>query len=102
MLRTLHFICAAPLLESNGARLAHGGTALIAVLSSTEQTTLLAARILTSPKRGLYRDNPKIGFMNETSLYPLRFAPIFQYRPWGGRRLAKLLSTPLPGDDPVG
>ena len=40
--------------------------------------------------------------MNETSLYPLRFAPIYQYRPWGGRRLAKLLSTPLPGDDPVG
>jgi mannose-6-phosphate isomerase len=40
--------------------------------------------------------------MNETPLYPLRFAPIYQYRPWGGRRLAKLLSTPLPGDDPVG
>jgi len=40
--------------------------------------------------------------MNETSLYPLRFAPIYQYRPWGGRRLAKLLSTPLPGDDPIG
>lgn len=35
-------------------------------------------------------------------LYPLRFQPIFQYRPWGGRRLANLLATPLPGDDPVG
>ena len=40
--------------------------------------------------------------MKETPLYPLRFAPIYQYRPWGGRRLAELLSVPLPGDDPVG
>src|SRR5579862_7833786 len=40
--------------------------------------------------------------MNQTPLYPLRFAPIYQYRLWGGRRLAKLLSTPLPGDDPIG
>jgi mannose-6-phosphate isomerase len=36
------------------------------------------------------------------ALYPLRFAPIYQYRLWGGRRLATLLSAPLPGDDPVG
>jgi mannose-6-phosphate isomerase len=43
-----------------------------------------------------------IGLMNETPLYPLRFAPIYQYRPWGGRRLAKLLSAPLPSDDPIG
>jgi mannose-6-phosphate isomerase len=35
-------------------------------------------------------------------LYPLQFDPIYQYRPWGGRRLANLLSTPLPGTDPVG
>ena len=35
-------------------------------------------------------------------LYPLRFKPIYQYRPWGGRRLAALLSTPLPANDPVG
>lgn len=40
--------------------------------------------------------------MKATSLYPLRFAPICQYRPWGGRRLAELLSTPLPGGDRVG
>ena len=40
--------------------------------------------------------------MKETSLYPLRFEPIYQYRPWGGRRLAKLLSRPLPGDHPIG
>ncbi|MGD1093969.1 MAG: type I phosphomannose isomerase catalytic subunit [Bryobacteraceae bacterium] len=35
-------------------------------------------------------------------LYPLRFDPIYQYRLWGGRRLADLLSTPLPGDGPIG
>lgn len=40
--------------------------------------------------------------MNETPLYPLRFEPIYQYRVWGGRRLGNLLSTRLPGDDPVG
>ena len=26
--------------------------------------------------------------MNKTSLYPLRFEPIYQYRLWGGQRLA--------------
>jgi mannose-6-phosphate isomerase len=34
-------------------------------------------------------------------LYPLRFEPIYQYRLWGGRRLADLLTTPLP-TGPVG
>ncbi len=36
------------------------------------------------------------------ALYPLSFAPIFQYRPWGGRRLADWLGTALPGEEPVG
>jgi mannose-6-phosphate isomerase len=40
--------------------------------------------------------------MDETRLYPLRFEPIYQYRLWGGRRLANLLSAPLPGDGPIG
>ena len=40
--------------------------------------------------------------MNDIPLYPLRFEPIYQYRVWGGRRLASLLSTRLPGDHPVG
>ena len=35
-------------------------------------------------------------------LYPLRFEPSYQYRLWGGRRLANLLSAPLPGDGPIG
>jgi mannose-6-phosphate isomerase len=40
--------------------------------------------------------------MSEILLYPLRFEPIYQYRLWGGRRLADLLSAPLPGDGPIG
>jgi mannose-6-phosphate isomerase len=40
--------------------------------------------------------------MTEIPFYPLRFEPIFQYRLWGGRRLADLLSVPLPGDGPFG
>src|ERR1700728_4496658 len=40
--------------------------------------------------------------MSQPALYPLRFEPIYQYRLWGGRRLANLLSAPLPGDGPIG
>jgi len=40
--------------------------------------------------------------MSETPLYPLRFEPIYQYRLWGGRRLADVLTAPLPADGPVG
>ncbi|MFZ1042866.1 MAG: type I phosphomannose isomerase catalytic subunit [Anaerolineales bacterium] len=40
--------------------------------------------------------------MDEIPLYPLRFEPIYQYRRWGGRRLANLLAAPLPGDGPIG
>ena len=40
--------------------------------------------------------------MGRLMLYPLRFEPIYQYRPWGGRRLASLLTAPLPGDGPIG
>jgi mannose-6-phosphate isomerase len=35
-------------------------------------------------------------------LYPLRFEPIYQYRLWGGRRLADLLTAPLPDKGPFG
>ncbi len=40
--------------------------------------------------------------MNQISLYPLQFAPIYQYRLWGGRRFASLLSAPLPSNGPIG
>jgi mannose-6-phosphate isomerase len=39
--------------------------------------------------------------MSHPPLYPLRFEPIYQYRLWGGRRLANLLTAPLP-DGPIG
>ena len=39
--------------------------------------------------------------MMRAPLYPLRFEPIYQYRVWGGQRLAEFLTTPLP-DGPVG
>jgi mannose-6-phosphate isomerase len=39
--------------------------------------------------------------INQIPLYPLRFEPIYQYRLWGGRHLAALLTTPLPSG-PVG
>lgn len=40
--------------------------------------------------------------MSQISLYPLRFDPIYEYRLWGGRRLAHLLKAPLPGEGPIG
>src|SRR5664279_5029396 len=39
---------------------------------------------------------------SQTLLYPLQFEPIYQYRLWGGRHLADLLTVPLPGDGPIG
>ena len=39
---------------------------------------------------------------DEAHLYPLRFEPVYEYRPWGGRRLADLLAAPLPGNGPIG
>jgi len=40
--------------------------------------------------------------VSQIPLYPLRFAPIYEYRLWGGRRFANLLSASLPGDGPIG
>ena len=40
--------------------------------------------------------------MNQVPMYPLRFEPIYQYRLWGGRRLADVLTAPLPSDGPIG
>ena len=39
--------------------------------------------------------------LNQVILYPLRFEPIYQYRLWGGRHLANLLTAPLPSG-PIG
>jgi hypothetical protein len=35
--------------------------------------------------------------MSQELLYPLQFEPIYQYRLWGGRRFAGLLTATLPG-----
>jgi mannose-6-phosphate isomerase len=40
--------------------------------------------------------------MTISPFHPLRFEPIYQYRLWGGRRLASWLAAPLPGDGPIG
>jgi mannose-6-phosphate isomerase len=40
--------------------------------------------------------------MSRVPLYPLRFEPIYQYRLWGGRRLADVLTAPLPDEGPIG
>jgi mannose-6-phosphate isomerase len=40
--------------------------------------------------------------LNATPLYPLRFEPLYQYRLWGGRRLADVLSVTLPGEGSIG
>ncbi|HEY5326673.1 MAG TPA: type I phosphomannose isomerase catalytic subunit [Mucilaginibacter sp.] len=40
--------------------------------------------------------------MEQAHLYPLKFGPIYQYRIWGGRRLANLLKKPLPPGELIG
>lgn len=62
-----------------GAEAPYGGTGLLAIDESKE---------LECPR--------------ESHLYPLQFEPIFQYRLWGGRRLADLFSAPLPAEGPIG
>ncbi len=49
-----------------------------------------------------YHERENVDTMSQLLLYPLRFEPIYQYRLWGGRHLANLLSAPLPGDGPIG
>jgi mannose-6-phosphate isomerase len=44
----------------------------------------------------------KTDTMSRAPFYPLRFEPIYQYRLWGGRRLADVLTAPLPNDGPIG
>jgi hypothetical protein len=56
---------------------------------------------MTSETGLLTRDEKRHTAYPHAPLYPLRFEPIYQYRLWGGRRLAELLTTPLPSG-PVG
>src|ERR1022692_4989650 len=45
---------------------------------------------------GVLTKHEKRQTIPQVALYPLRFEPIYQYRLWGGRRLADLLAAPLP------
>jgi len=45
---------------------------------------------------------PRKQSISQTPLYPIRFDPIYEYRLWGGRHLADLLTAPLPGNGPIG
>ena len=40
--------------------------------------------------------------MNQKTLYPLQFEPIFQYRLWGGRSFENIFQADLPCDGPIG
>ena len=50
---------------------------------------------------GLLTKNENEHTIPQALLYPLRFEPIYQYRLWGGRHLADLLTAPL-ARGPVG
>ena len=50
---------------------------------------------------GLLTKDENRNTIPQALLYPLRFEPIYQYRLWGGRHLADLLTAPLPSG-PVG
>jgi mannose-6-phosphate isomerase len=52
-------------------------------------------------KDQLVGDASKSIALTETELHPLRFKQIYQYRPWGGRHLADLLTDPMPSG-PIG
>jgi hypothetical protein len=58
---------------------------------STEGSVLLTSSDRASPNEHA-----------QVPLYPFRFDPIYEYRPWGGRQLAKLLREPLPAEGPIG
>jgi hypothetical protein len=45
---------------------------------------------------------PQPATADRVALYPLRFGPIYEYRPWGGRKLSGVLADRLPGDGPIG
>jgi mannose-6-phosphate isomerase len=45
---------------------------------------------------------PQAATADRVALCPLRFGPIYEYRPWGGRALSGVLAEALPGDGPIG
>jgi mannose-6-phosphate isomerase len=67
---------------------------------TTEEIALKKKTAPTEVASAEYHES-RLPIVRGTTLYPLRFEPIFQYRLWGGRRLSDLISAPLP-DGPVG
>ena len=61
-----------------------------------------AAPVASTMPRWKGHEHGNMDTMSQVPLYPLRFEPIYQYRLWGGRRLADVLTAPLPGDGPIG
>jgi mannose-6-phosphate isomerase len=64
-------------------------------------TKTTAQAVMTGVKSLVPMDVSKEHGVCQTLLYPLRFEPIYQYRLWGGRRLADLLNATLPSG-PIG
>jgi hypothetical protein len=55
---------------------------------------IMARAVMADEKDPLAVPVRKMQIMAKTEMYPLRSEPIYQYRLWGGRRLADLLTTP--------
>ena len=91
-----------PALETWQGKEANVPAAQQSSASSGQDATGLRAVANTLPRWKEHEHDTKRHAMNQIPLYPLRFEPIYQYRLWGGRRLANLLSAPLPGDGPIG
>jgi mannose-6-phosphate isomerase len=62
----------------------------------------MKSQLLSASDRKAVNESASNTSASELVLYPLQFEPIFQYRPWGGRNFAHLLSIRLPGDGPIG
>ncbi len=68
--------------------------------AETSETAVLA--LIPDATNLLANDAHEKDTASPAPLYPMRFEPIYQYRLWGGRRLADLLTAPLPGEGPIG
>jgi hypothetical protein len=73
-----------------------------AIPDESASLTSTAQAVVARGKGLLATDPKKVQSLCQIPMYPLRFEPIYQYGLWGGRRLADLLTTLLPGDGPIG